>query len=83
MLASPGFFSLFRGGHLYIFEACTRNGQSYSPATGEWKALPPLLGWLAWANACVVGGRLFVVGGCVGDQPLSSGEEYIAAEQRW
>ena len=83
MLSSQGYFSVLHGGHLYIFEGGTRNGQSYSVATGEWKALPPLLTARGLAAACVVDGRLCVVGGCDGNQILSSAEEYIAAEQRW
>ena len=77
----------FHDGCLYIqkYNHVCHYVKSFSVATGQWQALPRFLAeGLYDASACVVDGRLFVVGGCDEfEGPLSSVEEYISAERRW
>ena len=67
---------VYHGGYLYgTVNKCV---QSLNVSTGQWASLPPLSTERARAAACVVGGRLFVVGG-----GTASVEEYAAPEHRW
>jgi N-acetylneuraminic acid mutarotase len=76
-------------GKLYMGGGRSTSGSSmtaadvYDPATGLWSALPPMTVARYWATAVGLNGKLYVIGGYNGIEPVTTVEVYDPATNRW
>jgi len=71
------------GGQTELSSSPLAYGAVYDPANGEWSGLPQLKVARYSATAVGINGRLYVIGGYNGGDPLTAMEAYNPATNTW